>query len=342
MKKDAYYHQRFFRTLYSDMVRRINQYKTIQQIENEEVRRECERIFLEEQTKIIRKFILQEEYARSQLKKGLKRQQQDIESWWKRHIEFRRIKRNCIDRFDNLIAFAEKIEAILSKQHFEQRDTQTLISEIEDELKTIIHLSNDYEIRRYGQGILAFCKRNKASIIGLAVIFLMVSSIAIYVFSNYHITPKDSQTYKVHFILDDMTPDDWAVGEHYSYGFYSMLSKIVDYQKPLGDLQYTAYPDQRYGNPDAKILLINVGASKLLPSFMRNSFGDNIIMEVQALNKGETVIKIVKENKPILEVTFHQDKVAHIQWNDFSYPNEQMKKAYHSVREGIEYRVNTN
>ncbi len=341
MNKDTYYHQRFFRVLYRDMVRRVNQYKAIQQIENLEVRRQSEQKFLEQQREIIRKFILQEEYARSQLKKGLKRQQQDIESWWKRNIEFRRVKRNCIDRFNNLITFAQKVEEILSKQ-FDERASQTLIFEIEEELKTIIHLSDDYEIRRYGQGILAFCKRNKASIIGLAVIFLMVSSIAIYVFSNYHITPKDSQTYKVHFILDDMKPDDWAAGEHYSYGFYSMLSKIVDYQKPLGDLQYTAYPDQRYGNPDAKILLIKVGASKLLPDDMKNALGDNIVMEIQALNKGEMIVIIIQDNKIILNVRFVQDKVASIGTNSYNFFNQQLEELFHKVRLGLEKRVNEN
>lgn len=71
MSKDAYYHQRFFRILYKDMVRRINQYKTIQQIENGAVREEREQKFLDEQRNIISKFIRQEKYAISQFGKIL-------------------------------------------------------------------------------------------------------------------------------------------------------------------------------------------------------------------------------------------------------------------------------
>jgi len=246
-----------------------------------------------------------------------------------------------MQKFDNLISITKDIEKILNKDQFDEEDYQKIVFKIV-QLKAIIDLSDDYEIRKYGQSILAFCKRNKNSIIGLTITFIMATSISVYVISNYHIIPKDSQTYKVHFILDDITPNDWAAGEHMSYGFHSMLSKIVDYQKPLGDLQYTAYPDHRYGNPDAKILLIKVGASALFPDFMKNALGSNITMEVQALNKGETVIKIVQENKPVLEVTFHQDKVTHIQWNDYSYSNEELVKIYHWVREGIQYRVNSN
>lgn len=335
MRRDAYYNQRFFRVLYRDMIRRINQSKAIQQIENPELRRQRERAFLQEQLKIIRKFISQEEYGRSKLKEGLKRQQQDIESWWKRHIEFRRVKRNCMDRFDNLIALAKKAEEILSKERFEQRDIQTLISEIEDEVATIIHLSDDYEIRRYSQDILTLCKRNKSTII-LTILFIFISSVGVYTFSNYHIIPKDTQTPKASFTLDDMYSSDWAAGAHFSYGFHTMLDRIVQHKSSLSGLQYKGYEDQRYGNQDANILEIYRGSSLLLPDFMRKALGDNITMEVQALNKGEVVIKIIQDNKSVIEATFNQDEITHTQWNFYSYPNEQLNEMYHSIRKEIE------
>ena len=82
-----------------------------------------------------------------------------------------------MDRFKNLIIFAKKVEEILYKNHFDEKDSQTLISEIEDEVRTMIHLSDNYEIRRYGEGILAFSQRNR-SLIALAIMFLMISSMA--------------------------------------------------------------------------------------------------------------------------------------------------------------------
>lgn len=341
MRRDAYYNQRFFRILYRDMIRRISQYKTIQQIENPELRRQHERAFLEEQLKIIRKFISQEEYGRSKLKEGLKHQQQDIESWWKRHIQFRRVKRNCMDRFDNLIAFAKKVEEILSKERFEQRDIQTLISEIEDEVATIIHLSDDYEIRRYGQGILAFCKRNKSPI-ALTILFLFASSLAVYVFSNYNITPKYTQAPQVSFTLDDIYPHDWAAGAHFSYGFHTMLDRIVQHKSNLAGLQYKGYEDQRFGNQDANILEIYEGASTLLSPFMRESLGEKISMEVAALNRGEIAVKIIQDNRVILSILFHQDEVYHTGANFYNFSEPQLREMYHSIRKGIEKRVNEN
>lgn len=341
MAKDAYYHQRFFKVLYRDMIRRMNQYKAIQQIENPELRRQRERRFLEEQRKIIRKFIGQEEYARGKLKEGLKHQQHDIEGWWKRYISFRRAKLNCINRFDNLIAFARKLEEILSKEKFDEKDSQTLISEIEFELNAIIHLSDDYEIRKYGQGILVFCKRNKSPI-ALTILFIFVSSAAVYIFTNYHLVPKYTQTAQVSFTLDDTHPYDWAQGAHYSYGFHTMLDRIVQHKSYLEGLQYRSYEDQRYGNQDANILEIDKGASLLLPDFMKSALGNNIVMEIQALNKGETVIVIFQDNSIILNVRFNQDKVASIGTNSYNFFNEQLEITYHTIRKGIENRVNSN
>ena len=60
MDNDDYYHQRFFRILYSDMVRRIEKYKSIEKIENHEARKQLEIQFLKEQSKTIKKFIEQE------------------------------------------------------------------------------------------------------------------------------------------------------------------------------------------------------------------------------------------------------------------------------------------
>ena len=341
MDKDDYDHQRFFRILYKDMVRRINKYKAILQIEDKTLREEREHKFLKEQQNIISKFIIQEKYAKSQLKKGLRKQQRDIEGWWKRNVGFRRVKRNCMNRFDNLIAFAEKLEEILSKEKFGEKDFQTLISEIELELNAIIHLSDNYEIRRYGEGILDFCKRNRSPIT-LTILFIFMSSLAVYIFTNYHLVPKETQTTQISFTLDDMHPYDWAQGAHLSYGFHTMLDRIVQHKSNLAGLQYRAYEDQRYGNQDANILEINKGASLILPDNIRNALGDNIIMEVQALNKGEIVIVILQDNKIILNVRFDQDKVASTGTNSYSYSNSQLEVMYHTIRKGIEDRVNTN
>ncbi|MBI2653331.1 hypothetical protein HYX02_00830 [Candidatus Woesearchaeota archaeon] len=341
-----YYQRRVFADFYREMNIAIERYKSIQQIKDENWRRKLEQKFLEEQRRTIRNFIGQEEYARSKLKEGLNLEQRNIEGWWERNIEFRRVKRNCMDRFDKLIAFAKKVEEILNKSTFSEEDLQTMISEIEDEVRIMVRTSEDHEVRKFGQGILAFCLENKGisriNIMALVAAFLMASSMGVYVISKHHIIPKDSQTHKVHFVLDDMAPDDWAAGEYKSYGYHTMLGKIVQYQRPLEGLQYKAYPAPGlYGNPDAKVLEIHKGGSQLLPPFMREKFGD-IFMRVQALNKGETAIKIVKENKPVLEVTFHRDKPAHIQWNDYGYSEPDMVEMYHSVRERIQYLVNTN
>ena len=90
------------------------------------------------------------------------------------------------------------------------------------------------------------------------------------------------------------------------------------------------------------ILEIYRGASELLPSLIKNTLGDDIVMEVQALNRGEVVIKIVQNNTPVIEITFNQDKAVHVQWNTYSYTNQQLEEMYHSIRKGLEYRVNTN
>ena len=145
---------------------------------------------------------------------------------WNRE-SFIRVKSNCMDRFKNLIIFAKKVEEILYKNHFDEKDSQTLISEIEDEVRTMIHLSDNYEIRRYGEGILAFSQRNR-SLIALAIMFLMISSMAVYTFSNYNIIPKNTQRQQVSFTADDMYASDWAAGAHFSYGFYIMIDRIVD------------------------------------------------------------------------------------------------------------------
>ena len=121
-----------------------------------------------------------------------------------------------------------------------------------------------------------------------------------------------------------------------------MLDRIVKHKSYLEGLQYKAYEDQRYGNQDANILEISKDVSILLPKFMRNAFGNNITMEVQALNRGEIVIKIIQGKNVVLEVTFNQDKVAHIQWNAHSYSNTQLEEAYHTIRLGIETLVNNN
>ncbi|MBS3096945.1 hypothetical protein J4480_05920 [Candidatus Woesearchaeota archaeon] len=65
-------------------------------------------------------------------------------------------------------------------------------------------------------------------------------------------------------------------------------------------------------------------------------------MEVQALNKGEIVIVILQDNKIILNVRFDQDKVASIGTNSYSYSNSELELMYHTIRKGIEDRVNTN
>ena len=246
-----------------------------------------------------------------------------------------------MDRFKNLIIFAKKVEEILYKNHFDEKDSQTLISEIEDEVRTMIHLSDNYEIRRYGEGILAFSQRNR-SLIALTIMFLMISSMAVYMFSNYNIIPKNTQSQQVSVTADDMHASDWAVGAHFSYGFHTMLDKIVKHKSHLEGLKYRSYEDWRYGNQDANILEIYKGASELLPNSVRNALGNNIIIEVQALNKGEIVIVILQDNKIILNVRFDQDKVASIGTDSYSYSNSELELMYHTIRKGIEDRVNTN
>ena len=349
MKKSDYYHQKFFRFLYRDMVRRIDKYKTILQIKNEKERKRRERIFLEEQQKIISRFISQEEYARHKLKEGLKSQQRDIESWWKRNIEFRKVKRECLNRLDYLIVIAKEVEEILKKEQFDQSDVNNLISKITREAIPMMQLSEDFEIRKYGQGILDFCKRNKSPI-ALAILFIFMSSAAVYVFTNYHIIPKDTQTVQVSFTADDMYASDWAAGAHFSYGFYTMIDRIVDtylgrrgeHKSYLAGLEYRAREDQRYGNQDANILEIHKGASLLLPNNIRNMLGDNIVVEVQALNKGETVIMVLQNNNIILNVRFNQDKVASIGTNSYNFSDPQLEETYHTIRLNLEKLVNAN
>ncbi len=341
MQRNKYVHEKYFGVLYASMLRRIKQFKELQQIKEISERKKQELIFLDEQREIIKNFIRQEKSTRARLKEGLALQQGDIEGWWRRNIKFRRVKQNCIDRFNNLIAFAKKVEEIIDKDYFEQKDTQTLISEIEDEIKTIIHLSDDYEIKKYGEGILDFCKRNKSPIT-LAILFIFVSSLAMYTFSNYHIIPKNTQTVQVSFTLDNMHPYDWAQGTHWSYGFHTMLDRIVQHNSYLEGLQYRAYEDQRYGNQDANVLEIHKGASQLLPGSMRASLGENIFMEVVALNKGEVEIKIFQNGNIVIRILFNQDKVSNIGTNSYNFSNTQLEEMYHAIRIGIENRVNYN
>ncbi len=334
MSKNEYYHQKLFRILYRDAIRRIEKYKAILKIRDVKAREELEQRFLNEQRQIIRRFIAQEKYAEGKLREGLKRQQKDIESWWKRNIEFRKVKGNCIDRFNNLIVFAKKVKEILDKSEFDQKDLKALASKIEDEMLTLIHLNEDYQIRKYGEGILAFCKRN-TSLTTLAILFLFVSSLSVYFLSNYNIVPRDTQTLGVKFVPDNITSYDWAQGAHYSYGFHTMLDRIVGFKSYLRDLSYKSYKD-------ANKLEIYKGASKLLPEDIKNILGDNIILEVQALNKGEILIKIVQNGSIILEVRFVQDKVGSIGANSRSFSSSQLEEMYHSIRRGIEERINSN
>ncbi len=341
MEKNSYYHQRFFNVIYKDMLRRLDKFKQIQQIKNEASRKKAERRFIEEQALVVARFVSMEKHARHQLKNGLKLQQRDIEGWWKRNVEFRKIKRNCLNNFDNLIEFAKKVEIIVAREHFDENEIKILISEIEKEALTIINLSNDYQIKKYGEGILALCRRNKSPVT-LAVLFLLASSLAIYTFSNYNIMPINTQSAQVSSTLDDMRASDWAAGAHFSYGFHTMLDRIVQHKSNLRGLQYTSYENQRYGNPDANILEINKGASVLLPSDMAKSLGDNIILEVAALNRGETEIKAIQNGNIVIDVLFHQDKPANIGMNSHNFTNSQLEGMYHSIRLGIEKLANTN
>ena len=154
--------------------------------------------------------------------------------------------------------------------------------------------------------------------------------------------PVNTQTIQSSFTQDDMHAADWAAGAHYSYGFHTMLDRIVNHKSSLRGLQYAAYEDQRYGNPDANILEINKGASVLLPSDMAKALGDNIILEVAALNRGETEIKIIQNGNIVLDVLFHQDKATNIGANSNGFTNPQLESMYHSIRLGIEKLVNTN
>ena len=197
--------------------------------------------------------------------------------------------------------------------------------------------------------VRAFCQRNKSRI-ALAVLFIFMSSLSVYVLSNYHLVPKNTQTTQVGFTVDDMHLEDWAAGDDYSYGFYTMVDRVVDtylgrkgqHKSYLEGLQYTAKEDKRYGNSDANILEIYKGAYLLLPDFMRTGLGNDITMEVQSLNRGELVVIIYKENKIILNLRFNQDKVATITTNSFDYSPSQLVQMYHYIRKGIEQRVNTN
>ncbi len=340
MERNSYYHQRFFNVIYKDMLRRIGKFKQIQQIKNGQSRKKAERRFLEEQTFVVARFISMEKDARKKLNNGLALQQRDIEGWWKRNVEFRRVKRNCLNNFDNMIEFAKKVEIILVRKHFDETQIKTLISEIESEARTIINLSDDYQIKKYGEGILALCRSNKSPV-ALAALFLLVSSLAIYTISNYNIMPINTQSTQVSSTLDDMRAVDWAAGAHYSYGFHTMLDRIVNHKSILRGLQYTSYEDQRYGNQDANILEISKGASVLLPSDMAKALGDDIKVEVQALNKGDVVIAIANPYK-VVDVYFSQDRIHHINANSLNFSEKELLDAYHSIRLGIEELVNAN
>ena len=173
----ANFRDKFLRDIYDDMIKRIGKFRYIQLIKNEDLRKRRETEFLQEQRQIIRIFIGKEEKIRRILKRGLRLQQQDIEGWWKRNVEFGKVKRNCLNNFDNLIELAQKIDTILARENFDQDEIKTLISEIEKEVLTIINLSDDYEIKKYGKGILDFARRNRNSV-ALAALSLLVSSLA--------------------------------------------------------------------------------------------------------------------------------------------------------------------
>ena len=341
MERNSYYHQRFFNVIYKDMLRRLDKFKQIQRITNEAARKKVEKKFIEEQASVVARFVSMEKHARHQLKNGLALQQRDIEGWWKRNIEFRKIKRNCQNNFDNLIRFAKKVQIILARESFDENEIKTLISDIEREAFTIINLSDDYEIKKYGKSILDFARRNRSPV-ALTALFLLASSLAIYTFSNYNIMPINTQSTQVSSTLDDMRASDWAAGAHYNYGFHTMLDRIVNYKSNLRGLQYTAYEDQRYGNQDANILEINKGASVLLPNDIVKALGDNIILEVAALNRGETEIKVIQNGNIILDVLFHQDQATNIGANSNGFTNPQLEGMYHSIRLGIEELVSTN
>jgi hypothetical protein len=340
MGNRRYAHERYFRSLYASMMRRLEKYKAIQEIGDGGARKEAEGKFLSEQKKIITKFINQEASTRKKLKEGLTKQQKDVEGLWNRNITFRRVKSQSLHQYDILIAFAQKVREILDKDQFDNGDSLNIIAEIEDELKTITRLSDDYEIKKYEKNILRFCKRNKR-VLCLTILFVMVSSLAVYMTSNSHIVPQNTQGQSVGFALDDMNFQDWAAGRHSSYGFHTMVDRIVKHKSSLKGLAYKGFEDTRYGNKDANILEISTGASALLPKDMKKELGDNIQMEVQALNKGDVVI-IIRNPHEVVSVYFTQDGISHVTTNTLYFSNELLLKLYHSVRRGITHRVNTN
>ena len=65
-------------------------------------------------------------------------------------------------------------------------------------------------------------------------------------------------------------------------------------------------------------------------------------MEVAALNRGETEIKIIQNGNIILDVLFHQDQVDNTGVNSNGFNNPQLGSMYHSIRLGLEQLANAN
>ena len=336
-----------FQEIYWDMARRVAAYKQIQQIANPDERRKHEALFLQEQKVIIESLIANEKRVRRLLAKALERQRQDNLGWWNKY-KFRRIERNQLDRFDNIINLARNLREKLDSGELQRIGSQAFISKIVDGIKTITHLSDDYEIRRHAQGLSEYCRRNKSLVTAL-ILLVLLSSTGVYTLTNYHIIPKNTQTTQARFIADDMISYDWAQGTHKSYGFHTMMERIIKHKSFLKGLQYEIKDDLRFGV--GKIVSITKGAFALLPDKIRAAFGDNIIIEIQALNKGEIVITIyqakISKEDIVVDIVFIQDKVGRIIPNpsignprNLSHP--ELEAMYHKIIQVLNDLVNTN
>ena len=243
------YHERLFSFLDRDMQRRLKRYYEIQKIPDVDKRKYVEDAFLAEQKETLKKFISQEEYARKKIKEGLKRQRKDILGFFKK-LEFRKVRREILNRYEELMNLTRDLLIILEKEATNEQIDEFL----NNFQKHFLYFESDVKyVPREAFSIFEAVKKSKKKI-ALAVVFLFFSSMPIYILSNYHLVPKNTQSTSISFNADDMGSFDWASGAHKSYGFHTMCGRIVKHQSQLPGIKYRGYEDNRFGNIDANIL----------------------------------------------------------------------------------------
>ena len=159
-KDKKYVHQRYFRYFYYSAMKRFEEYRKVLG-EKEPQKSEKLKTMIEEEKRILDKFIQQEKETRRKLKKHLDEQQRDVVGWPNKLRYHYTSRKSFLNRFDNLIKLSVDVRRIIEKSGEEGKSYAELLNDIDLEFKAIMKLNNNYEIKKYGRTLLVFAKETR-------------------------------------------------------------------------------------------------------------------------------------------------------------------------------------